>query len=347
MLLLVYTFLVSISLMGDGLKLLGMDITKNVIASTSNGFIGLFIGILMTSIVQSSSTTTSITVGLVGSGLMSIEQAIPIVMGANIGTSITNTIVSLGHIRIKTEFQKAYSAAIVHDVFNFLCVLVIFPLELMFGVLSKSANFIGTIFEESGGLKFVSPLKYIVTPVVELLADLLANNGWIIVVVSLLLLFFALRYIVVVMKSLVLHKLSNFFDKVIFRTPLLALIVGMVFTAIVQSSSVTTSLVIPLAAAGVVTLEQIFPYTLGANIGTTVTALLASLVTQNPAAVAVAFGHLLFNVFGIAVFLPLKVIPITLAKKLADLALKNRAIPIIIMLSVFFIVPLILIQIAR
>lgn len=333
--------------MGNGLKLLGLEMTKNIIASTSNAFIGLFIGILVTSIVQSSSTTTSITVGLVGSGMMSLEQAIPIVMGANIGTSVTNSLVSLSHIRVRTEFQRAYETAVVHDIFNFLSVIVLFPLELNFRIISRSAAYLAQIFANSGGLHFVSPLKVIVSPAVHLLESVLAENGWVILAVSMLILFFALRNIVVVMKSLVLQRLSSFFDKFIFRTPLLGLFVGMVFTAIVQSSSVTTSLIVPLAGAGLVTLEQVYPYTLGANIGTTITALMASLVTQNQTAVAVAFGHFIFNVFGICVFLPLKIIPLTLARKLAGIAVKNRAIPIILIILVFFIIPLTLIKFAR
>ncbi|NQS98334.1 MAG: Na/Pi cotransporter family protein [candidate division Zixibacteria bacterium] len=345
--LLLYVFLVSISLMGAGLKLLGLEFTQRIIASTSNAFVGLFIGILVTSIVQSSSTTTSITVGLVGSGMMSLEQAIPIVMGANIGTSVTNILVSLGHLRIKPELQRAFGAAVVHDTFNVLSVIVIFPLQLSFNILGRSSNFLAQLFEKSGGLEIVSPLKIIVSPSVNLLESLLGKNGWLVLALALLLLFLALKYIVVVMKSLVLRRLSVFFDKVIFRTPLVGLFFGMVFTAIVQSSSVTTSLVIPLAGAGLVSLTQIFPYTLGANIGTTITALLASLVTQNQAAVAVAFAHLIFNIFGICIFLPLKMVPIFIANKLAVLSVKNRYFPIAFVLFVFLIIPLLLIQITR
>jgi sodium-dependent phosphate cotransporter len=92
-------------------------------------------------------------------------------------------------------------------------------------------------------------------------------------------------------------------------------------------------------------LEQVFPFTLGANIGTTVTALMASLVTQNAAAVAVAFAHLFFNIFGIAVFLPLKAAPIFLAKKMGALAVRNRVYPILFIIITFLIIPLLLIKI--
>jgi len=333
--------------MGSGLKFLGLEFTRNIIAGTSNAFVGLFIGILVTSVVQSSSTTTSITVGLVGGGLMSLDQAIPIVMGANIGTSITNTLVSLGHLRVKPELQRAFGAAIVHDIFNIMTVVLIFPLQLKFNILGGAAAFMEGLFEQSGGLHFVSPLKIIVTPTVHLLETMLMNNGWIIVVFALVLLFVALRYIVKVMKSLVLKRLTIFFNKVIFRNWFVGLFFGMIVTATVQSSSVTTSLIVPLAGAGLVTLEQVFPYTLGANVGTTVTALMASLVTQNATAVAVALAHLLFNIFGIVVFLPLKAIPITFAKGLAFLAVKNRIFPLLFIFVTFIGIPLLLIQIMR
>ena len=344
---LVYFFLVSITFMGDGLKLLGKDFVQNFIASTSNASVGLFIGILTTSIVQSSSTTTSIVVGLVGSGFMNIQQAIPIVMGANIGTSVTNIIASLGHIGNKEEFRRAFGAATVHDIFNVLAVIVFFPLQVKFNFLGHSAQLMSSLFEKTGGFHFTSPLHLIVTPMSSLLAKMCFHNGWIIIIVSFVILILSLRCLMVVMKSLVMKKASLFFDRVIFRTQFVGMFFGMVLTAIVQSSSVTTSLVVPLAGAGLITIEQIFPYTLGANVGTTVTALLASLVTANISAITVAFAHLLFNIFGIILFMPVKFIPIYLARTLADQTLRSRLIPIGFIIIVFFIIPLILIRFLR
>jgi sodium-dependent phosphate cotransporter len=91
------------------------------------------------------------------------------------------------------------------------------------------------------------------------------------------------------------------------------------------------------------TLRQIFPYTLGANIGTTVTAILASLVTANPNAVIVAFAHLLFNISGIIVWWPLARVPVSMAQAFADQATRNRVFPIAYILVMFFIIPLIVI----
>ena len=102
-----YLFFFSLQLMGDALKLFGKDFAERLITSTSNPIVGLFIGILATSIIQSSSTTTSILVALVGAGSLSEINAIPILMGANIGTTVTNTLVSMAHITRGQEFKRA------------------------------------------------------------------------------------------------------------------------------------------------------------------------------------------------------------------------------------------------
>jgi sodium-dependent phosphate cotransporter len=107
----------------------------------------------------------------------------------------------------------------------------------------------------------------------------------------------------------------------------------------VQSSSITTSIVVPLVGAGVITLDQIYPYLLGANVGTTITAFLASFVTGSPEAVSVAFAHFVFNVYGICIFWPLKRIPIFLAKTLSKATQRSKLIPLAFILVVFFAIP--------
>jgi sodium-dependent phosphate cotransporter len=134
-----YFFLVSIGLMGKAFKGFGKDFAETLLQTTSNPFIALFVGILATSLVQSSSTTTSIVVGMVASGVITVGNAVPIIMGANIGTTVTNTLVSLGHITRREEFKRAVSGATVHDFFNLMCVAILFPLELATGFLQKFA----------------------------------------------------------------------------------------------------------------------------------------------------------------------------------------------------------------
>ena len=169
-------------------------------------------------------------------------------------------------------------------------------------------------------------------------------------IAALAFLFFSLRNLTKLIKSLVMFRLQAFFDTHIFRTTLRAMFFGVIITILVQSSSITTSLVIPLAGAGILNLRQIFPYTLGANIGTTVTSLLASMVSGTIAPLAVALGHLSFNLLGIGLLWPIKrvrEIPIHLAEWFSNLATKNKIYPLLYLLIVFFLIPLSLISMVR
>ena len=115
------------------------------------------------------------------------------------------------------------------------------------------------------------------------------------------------------------------------------------FTAIIQSSSVATSLVVPLVGAGIVTVEGVYPYTLGTNIGTTITAILASLATGEPAAITIALCHSVFNLLGIAIFYPLRWMPIGIAKELGRTVAKRRWYAVVFVLVTFYLVPFMLI----
>ncbi|MEW5875383.1 MAG: Na/Pi symporter [Candidatus Zixiibacteriota bacterium] len=337
---LLYAFFVSIDLIGSGFKLTGEGFAEALLTTTSNPIVALFAGILATALLQSSSTTTSIVVGLVGGGAISVHAAIPIVMGANIGTTVTNTIVSVGHIQRPWEFRRAFAAASVHDFFNLITVCILFPLEQAFGILAFCATHIEEFFVQFGGLRFSSPLHLITKPVVSFLIGVTGGRGWILLIIAIALLTLALLGMVKTLRLLVLNRVEGFFGRTIFGTPLRAFALGIALTVAVQSSSITTSLIVPLAAAGVLTLEQIFPYTLGANIGTTVTAFLASMATANPAAVTIAFVHLLFNVFGTIMIIPIRRVPIWLANSLAEWTLKSRLVPILYIAIVFFVLPL-------
>ena len=344
LLFLLFIFFYSIILLGSALKFFGSDFAEMIISTTENPVIGLFIGILATSVVQSSSTTTSVVVALAAGNILSLHNAIPIIMGANIGTSVTNSMISINYITERIEFQRAASSAVVHDIFNFLSVLVLFPVQYYTDFLGKSSIFVARIFEGSGGLKFSSPIKTLVDPFVKLTITATGSSGILMVIIAFLCMFFVLRYISKIIKSLTVHRVEVFFDNYVFRTYFLSLLLGTVVTALVQSSSISTSLIIPLAGAGILTLQQIYPYTLGANTGTTVTALLASFSTGNIVAVQIAFSHLLFNIFGITIFTALRKIPIWLASKFSILIGKYRIILILYVIVLFFIIPIIFIS---
>ena len=353
-----YLFLLSIGLMGAAFKGFGKDFAENLVKTTSNPFVGLLIGILATSVVQSSSTTTSIVVGIVGSGGLTVANAIPIVMGANIGTTVTNTLVSLGHVGRRGEFRKAIGAATVHDFFNLICVAIMFPLELLTGYLEKTASILSKAFQNVGGFKFTSPIKMIIDPVVKSIKsislDIFGSSHHaayiFILILSAVILFFSLYFIVKIMKSLIVSRAEIVLNNIVKKHGNLALLAGLVFTIMVQSSSITTSLMIPMVAAGVLTVESVFPITMGANIGTTTTAILASFATGNISAITIAFVHFLFNVTGVLVLYPIPVfrrIPIGLALRLGIVASRKRYIAFLYVLGVFFVLPLLLIFISK
>ncbi|MCB9464646.1 MAG: Na/Pi symporter [Candidatus Eisenbacteria bacterium] len=343
-----YVFLLAVAMMGGAFKLLGGGFAKALVAGTSNPFAGLFIGVLATSLAQSSSLTTSVVVGLVASGTLTTELAVPVIMGANVGTSITNLIVTLGHLRRSNEFRRALAAATVHDFFNWAAVILFLPLQVTTGFLSKMAGALANVVVVGDGVSFTSPTKAMTKPVIHVIQDViqqtgLPNTGVAIVelVLSLALLFLALVMLTKTMKGILLSRLQPVLSSSFARNAPLAIVFGLVITAIAQSSSITTSLLVPMAAAGVLRLNQVYPVTLGANVGTTVTALLAATVGSIDG-LAIAFAHLLFNVIGILVlYVPPPVRPLIpkAARRFAIAATKSRRLVLIFILGVFFVLP--------
>ena len=348
-----YMFLVGIAGMSSAIKHMGSGFAETVLTTTSDPFIALFIGIFATVLFQSSSTTTSLIVGMVSSGSLTIAGSIPMIMGANIGTTVTNTIVSIGHINKRTEFKRAFAASTVHDFFNILAVIIVFPIEIIFHPLQKISEWFALqIFgriENLDVLQAKSPIKVAVKAGSEFIQKFTFDNDVVYLILSVCITFLMLYSIVKLLRSLVLKKIEGFFDQYIFNTAMKAMLFGVIITIMVQSSSITTSLVVPLAGAGVLTLRQIFPFTLGANIGTTVTALLAAL-TGTVSALVAGFSHLLFNIFGIIIIygIPaLRNIPIFLSENIADIAVEKKYVPILYLLIIFILIPLCIIYFGR
>ncbi len=355
--LLLYLFLLGIGLLGGSFKLLGKGVAEQLIATTSNPFAGLFIGILTTSIVQSSSVTTSIAVALVSGGALSIHNAVPIVMGANIGTTITSLLVSLGHIRRGEEFKRAFACANMHDVFNLMAVIIILPIQLTTGFLDKSASMLAGFFYGAQSGTFNSPIKAVVKPVVNGIHGFMMNTaslsdkitGVISIIIAALFIFAALTYMVKCMRALTASKLEKSINRVFSANIYLTFIIGIMVTAIIQSSSITTSMLVPVVGAGLITLEQAFPVTIGANIGTTVTALMAALA-GNQAGLTIAFVHLIFNICGtLLLFVPpwTRGIPLKIARFMAGQFITRKKLALVYILLVFFILPIAFMFITR
>ena len=351
--LLVYLVLVAVGTVSGGFKLAsgGSEGAKEIFAFATNPIVALLLGALATALVQSSSTVTSVIVGLVAGGLP-ISIAIPMVMGANIGTTITNTLVSIGHIRSKDEFRRAFAASTVHDFFNLLAVAIFLPLEIMFGMLEKLASGLAHVFvgDADLSLKSYNFIKPLVKPAVSVVKDGVSfldstAAGIAMVVIGIMMILFAVTYLGKLLKKALVGKAKELLHSAIGRGPVVGISSGALVTVMVQSSSTTTSLMIPLAGSGVFTTRQIYPFTLGANIGTTITALLAATSITGPAAevaLTIALVHVMFNVFAVALIygLPLlREIPLHLAEKLAEIGAQNKPAALAYVLGSFFVFP--------
>ena len=353
-LLLLVVFLTGIRGLGDGFKLLGSDLLNAFFSATANPFVALMVGILTTTLVQSSSVTTSMVVGLVAApeNPLPLTNAVPMIMGANIGTTATNTIVSIAHMGRASEFRRAFGVATCHDFFNFLSVVVLLPLEIATGVLSRTASSLADRLEVVGGGTFDSPisalLKTTVAPfraLAEALFDKPQAQGILLVLASGALIFSSLLLIVRLLKSRLVSRAEHMVENALGRSAVVAMAVGCVVTAMVQSSSITTSLLVPLAGVGVLSLEKAFPVTIGANIGTTVTALMASLAVSGPnaqAGVEIAITHLCFNLAGTLLIYPwppVRNFLLASVRRFAELATRSKLLALTYLIVLFYGVP--------
>jgi len=496
---LIWLFLCCLGLMGTGFKLLGGKDSAKMFDVVDNPISGVMIGILATVLVQSSSTSTSIIIGLVGADEMSVSTAIPMVMGANIGTSVTNTLVAMGHFANKDELRRGFAGATVHDCFNLLSVLVILPFQWATNFLghlsyamAKGAEACDDEVEKCDKTEFIKPYvkpyyndvvnydKKIATYVSEgycggqcgdtghseeemkALTDVLCKgegdedikckdyveefkNSWakddlfkvkrlpayiqfnssstedlafaqyhyncplaggcndlpdfwnntlgaahpdvagsgtgevfavchkmkyglcdarllkgglmlrdwdlsdsaagtFAVLFSLSGLCAVLYLIVQSLNILVKGHAAVYLRKAVSLNGYFSILIGVFVTIMVQSSSITTSVLTPLVAVGLIPLENMFPLTLGANIGTTITGIMAAtVVTSNPVqAWQVALCHLMFNLIGIMIFYPIpfmRKIPLAMARMLGIYAEKRVWFPIAYILIAFFAIP--------
>ena len=339
------TFLFGIDLMVTSFNLLNDETMRAIAQATANPFTALFIGLLVTAIIQSSSATTSMVVALVAAGSVSFESAVPLIMGANIGTTITSTFVSIGFISLGKEYKRAVAASTSHDFFNILTVAILFPLEYYFNFLSGlSRNLTDWIFDPASPKNTVVN-KFFGNPLSEFLVNNISNE-LVLVAISFLLLLLS----IILFRNIIANWLGvqQSKAKLFFKNPVYTFFGGLISTALIRSSTITTSLVVPLVAKNVIKLRAAFLFILGANIGTTITAFIAAF-SNSHSAISIAITHLLFNCIGVIIFILPGVmgIPIFLAKGLGQLSYKHRFAIVVYLLLIFFIIPFSLILINK
>ena len=349
---LLYLFLIGVSCLEAGIKALGADFQNDLLNNVDHPLAGLAAGVLATVLVQSSSVSTATIVGLVGAGSLSVDAAVPMVMGANIGTTVTNTLASLGSARRSEEFRRAFAGATMHDFFNLMCVAIFLPLQVSTDFLSNIAEELADLLggNVEGG-EANSPIKQYIKEPAKQIEDLLDGPisssdflGALLIAIGLLCIFIALAFVTRSMRALIAGRIESAMNRIVSGAGgLVGIAAGIVITIGVQSSSITTSILVPMVGSGVLTLRNAFPIMLGANLGTTVTALLASLAVDLRAGLVVALTHTLFNLFGILAIYPFRAVrdlPVRLAEGLAALAVGNRLIVAVYVFGVFIGLPL-------
>jgi len=350
---LLYAFLAGVALLESGIASLGAGFSEGLLREISHPLAGLFTGLILTVLVQSSSVSTSTIVGLVGSGTLPVALAVPMIMGANIGTTVTSTLAALGNIRRPEEFRRGFAAATMHDFFNIVVVIVLLPIEIRWGLLARSAAALTEVLRGRavGMAPGSSPVRTAVKAPASALAGALesiglagAAIGAIKIVLALAVIFVALALITRTMRELVAGSVERAMNRVVGRGGgAVGILIGIGVTVSVQSSSITTSILVPLVAAGILTIRNAFPITLGANVGTTITALIASVAVALPEGLTIALVHTLFNVAGILLVYPIPAvrdIPVRLARGLADAAVRRRSLVAVYVLSVFVVIPI-------
>ena len=343
-----YLFLVGIHSLSDALTLLNHPFAQSLFSEIKNPFVGFFVGILVTAIMQSSSATNALAITMVSTQTISLEQVIPIIMGANIGTTVTNTLVAISTIFRTSDFKRAFAASTVHDFFNIITAAILFPLELYFHIIQKLSLFLYHMLLNNNiqlSTEFKSPIKVGIEQTTKLFSNTFSTQPALYALFSIALIFLTITLIIKILKFSFLQTMKQSLHKDIFTSPLRSWSIGAFFTSIVQSSSITTSLVIPLASEGILTLEQIYPYTVGANMGTGVTTFIAALSLNRVAFVA-AIATLCFDIIGSCVIYPMPIIgdlPLWLSKNFAIVSSKYKIVPIIYLLVLFIFLPLMII----
>ena len=282
------------------------------------------------------------------------------VMGANIGTTVTNTLVSFGHVRREREFKRAFAASTMHDFFNVFVVIILFPLDHITGFITRMAEN-GTEFIIASGFTATKPnspikaaIKWGSNNILDGLTSIpfinnLSENSYrvyavLLIVIAIGLIFLCLKNVVSNMRSLMMNQIEMGLDRALARGGgLFAILIGILITFSVQSSSITTSILVPIVGSGILSIQNAFPITLGANIGTTITAVLASFVVDNTAGLTIALHHVFFNTIGVMIVYPVKFIrnlPVNLAVTFSNVVAKRRYIAILYVLVTFLLLPL-------
>ncbi len=300
----IYLFILSIELIKKSSLLLAPDI-KTLLIQNITPLKAISVGWFTTSVVQSSGAVSSITAAFAGSDIISLSTAVYILIGASLGTTITAMIISLITVTYKRkDFRHGFEIALTYSIYSAFLVVIVFFLEFFFSIFSRISLFLATTLENKIFLlKIPNVIDIITNPIINTFP--IETQKFLALVFGFMLLIIALRYIgKSVMEVLGGEEEARKFINKHFESKYKAYFMGVALTAIVFSSSITIGLLVPLAAARLISLKKAIPFILGADLGTFTDTFLASLIIGETTAIATAFAYALFAVVGAIIFLP-------------------------------------------
>jgi sodium-dependent phosphate cotransporter len=350
---LIYLLICAVSIISRGFAGLSADAAHSLFDFASNPWVGLFVGVLGTVLIQSSTTTTAIAVTAVGAGALPIRGAIPIIIGANLGTTVTPTLVALTYVGSREEFRRALGTSTIHDFYNWLALLIFFPIELIWHPLERLSGSLTEALYDTGWLP--DPARFnivhdatwpVVHAVLRTTSHLSTTLGPLFTIVfGAVLIFASVYFLGKLLKLLMVGRARDILTRAVNRNAYVAMASGMGVTILTQSSTITNSVLVPFAGAGILTPAQVYPVTVGANLGTTFTVVLAAFAVVGQDAkigLQAAFVHLLYNVFSIIVIYVnplLRPVPLFCAQTLARIAVDRKWVVAVYLIAGFIVLP--------
>ena len=334
-----YFFIFSIELIKKTAIFLSKDLTK-LFAIFTSPYKAFSLGWLTTAIVQSSGTVSSIGATFVGIGVLSLGTAVYIFMGCRIGTTITGLIVSLlSKAKKGRDFRHGFEIAMTNGLYNLFVIIPIFLVELFTGIFNKIGLTIGKMLE---GVAFISSvpniIDFICGPLINLVFKI--NSKIFFLLLGFLILFLSINSLAnSVLKSFGGEKEARKIINKYFNRKWKSFLIGLLITSVLFSTSITVSLLVPLAVARVINLRKAIPYIIGANIGTATDTILAAFITGKSYAISSSFLYLLFAIVGSILWLPNINFLFNVSKYISKKVLRVSRIKAVIYFVLFLAIP--------
>lgn len=362
-----YVLLVGVNLITDGVRDIGFATVSGVLSHATHPLLAVLAGVLLTFMVQSSTVITTITVAAVGSGFVPLSMAAMLIMGANIGTCFTSQLVAYGFFRAREELHRALSVALSHWYFNIISVTVLFLVEVWLHPLAQSSGWLSTYLVDTAPTRdhVGGYLASLVEPVIATIGShgLLGRVGsprlaaTLSIGIGALMIMLMIRFVTILLSDLTASSSRQVLLGSATRserpTPIRSVLAGLGLTLMTQSSSATICASIPFAATGNLCLRKGFGIAVGANLGTTITAVIAALaVPEAHASVAMqaALIHVLINLWGLLAVLaikPLALAIVWLSDATARVAARHRLLTFALVLGSYTVLPLAVLGVAE